>query len=42
MMDGTIDYLPKKMLSVVDVEDVAIAHLRACTIEKAGGHRIIL
>lgn len=29
-------------MSIVDVEDVAIAHLRAILVEKAGGHRIIL
>jgi dihydroflavonol-4-reductase len=41
-MYGEIDYIPRKQVSVVDVEDVAIAHLRACTVEKAAGHRIIL
>lgn len=42
MMLGEIEFLPKKQISIVDVEDVAVAHLRACTVEKAGGHRIIL
>lgn len=41
-MNGQIDHIPKQKISIVDVEDVAIAHLRACTVEKASGHRIIL
>ena len=41
-LQGEIDYIPKKQVSIVDVEDVAIAHLRACTVEKAAGHRIII
>lgn len=32
-MLGNFQYIPKKQFSVVDVEDVAIAHLRACTVE---------
>lgn len=41
-MNGEVDYIPRKQVSIVDVEDVAVAHLRACTVEKAAGHRIIL
>lgn len=41
-MQGEIDYIPRQQVSIVDVEDVALAHLRACIVEKAGGHRIIL
>ena len=41
-MEGDLDCIPRKQVSVVDVEDVAIAHLRACTVEAAAGHRIIL
>lgn len=41
-MEGELDCIPRKQVSIVDVEDVAIAHLRACTVEAAAGHRIIL
>jgi dihydroflavonol-4-reductase len=41
-MQGKFECIPMQQVSICDVEDVAIAHLRACTVEKAGGHRIIL
>lgn len=42
LMNGRFEGIPRFGFSVVDVRDVAAAHIKAMTIPEAGGHRFIV
>ena len=40
MLLGKVDPVPKSAMGLVDVRDVALAHVKSITVEAAKGHRI--